>query len=328
VSKWQFTKGLHDLGRGCYAYLQPDGGWGWSNAGLIVDGEENLLVDTLFDVPLTHEMLSTMRDAVPAAANIKSLVNTHANGDHTFGNQLVAGAQIIATKATVEDMRLRPPSVIAELVRNRAQFGDGGKLFYELMGRHFQFEDIVYTYPNRTFEGELDLRVGDKTVKLLHVGPAHTRGDTLVYVPQDKTVFAGDILFVGGHPVIWAGPVGNWIKACDSILGWDVEVVVPGHGPITDKSGIRTFREYLVYLEREARQRYDAGLSYFDAACEISLDPYADWLDAERTVINVASLYREFGMKEFPEGMTLWEEMARYRQVRGCGCGRTDHHGH
>jgi hypothetical protein len=43
MAKWQFTKGLHDLGGGCFAYLQPDGGWGWSNAGLVVDGEENLL---------------------------------------------------------------------------------------------------------------------------------------------------------------------------------------------------------------------------------------------------------------------------------------------
>ena len=67
MAKWQFTKGLHDVGNGCHAYLQPDGGWGWSNAGLIVDGDKSLLVDTLFDLKLTREMLATMRDAVPAA---------------------------------------------------------------------------------------------------------------------------------------------------------------------------------------------------------------------------------------------------------------------
>jgi len=61
MPKWTFTKGLHDLGNGCFAYLQPTGGWGWSNAGLIVDGEENLLVDTLFDLPLTRKMLDAMR---------------------------------------------------------------------------------------------------------------------------------------------------------------------------------------------------------------------------------------------------------------------------
>ena len=71
-----YTKGLHDLGNGLWAYLQPDGGWGWSNAGLIVDGDRSLLVDTLFDLKLTREMLDAMRRATPAAA-----VDRHA-GQH------------------------------------------------------------------------------------------------------------------------------------------------------------------------------------------------------------------------------------------------------
>src|SRR3546814_7866865 len=74
-----------------WAYVQPDGSWGWSNTGLIVDGDQTLLVDTLFDLKLTGQMLTAMRDAVPAAARIGTLVNTHANGDHTFGNSLVEG---------------------------------------------------------------------------------------------------------------------------------------------------------------------------------------------------------------------------------------------
>ena len=91
--RWRYEKGLHDLGGGAYAWLAPDGSWGWSNAGLIVDEEESLLVDTLFDLRLTQEMLDSMRDAEPrAAARIGTLVNTHANGDHCHGNQLVEGA--------------------------------------------------------------------------------------------------------------------------------------------------------------------------------------------------------------------------------------------
>ena len=99
MADWKFTKGLHDIGNGSYAYLQPDGGWGWSNAGLITDGDEALLVDTLFDLKLTREMLDAMRDATPQANDIGTLINTHSNGDHTFGNQLVEGAEIIASAA-------------------------------------------------------------------------------------------------------------------------------------------------------------------------------------------------------------------------------------
>ena len=101
---WHYTKGLHDLGNSVYAYLQPDGSWGWSNAGLITDGEASLLIDTLFDVKLTQEMLDTMRRSVSAASHIDMVVNTHANGDHCYGNQLVSDAQIIASKKTANEI--------------------------------------------------------------------------------------------------------------------------------------------------------------------------------------------------------------------------------
>ncbi len=122
-AKWQYTKGLHDLGNGSYAYLQPDGTWGWSNAGLVTSEGETLLVDTLMDLAITQEMLDTMRAAVPAAATIGTLVNTHGNPDHFFGNQLVAGATIIASAAAAEEIPGHEPGDArrdgAELARAR-----------------------------------------------------------------------------------------------------------------------------------------------------------------------------------------------------------------
>ena len=115
MQKWAYTKGLHDLGNGCWAYLAPDGSWGWSNAGLIVDGEATLLIDTLFDLPLTGEMLGTMRAAVPAARAIDTLVNTHSNGDHTYGNQLVDGARIVASRTCREEMDRRQEFAVGKL---------------------------------------------------------------------------------------------------------------------------------------------------------------------------------------------------------------------
>src|SRR5580704_19587713 len=80
-----YEKGLHEVSDGVWAYLQPDGGWGWSNAGLVTGGGASLLVDTLFDSKLTSEMLDAMRRTTAAAQRIGTLVNTHANGDHCFG---------------------------------------------------------------------------------------------------------------------------------------------------------------------------------------------------------------------------------------------------
>src|SRR6516165_7863299 len=99
MPNWAYKKGLQQVGPGAHAYLQPDGSWALSNAGLIVDGDQSLLVDTLFQLRLTADMLATMAAAVPAARRIDFLVNTHADADHIFGNQLVKGAHIVASQA-------------------------------------------------------------------------------------------------------------------------------------------------------------------------------------------------------------------------------------
>jgi cyclase len=293
MKKWQYTKGLHDLASGHYAYLVPDGSWGWSNAGLIADGGQTLLVDTLFDLKMTGEMLAAMRSAVPAARSIGALVNTHANGDHTFGNQLVEGARIIASKACAEDMPNRPPELFARWMKEWPTMGIGGRFWQEVIGSHFDFNGIRLTLPTETFSGEMSVRVGGKEVRLIEVGPAHTRGDVVVYVPEDGVLYMGDMLFNGSHPAVWAGPVTNWIKACDRMLAWDVETVVPGHGALTDKGGIREQRDYLAYLMAQSRNCYDEGMSFEQAAERIALDRFAHYAEDERMYVNVYACYRE-----------------------------------
>jgi cyclase len=294
LSKFAYRKGLTDLGDGAYAYLQPDGGWGWSNAGLVVDGDQSLLVDTLFDLPLTREMLDAMRRAEPvAAASFGTLVNTHSNGDHCNGNQLVVGAEIIASRVCAEEMGRESAATMAAMVKGADTTQEAGAFFVECFGA-FEFEGIDQTLPTLTFDDRLTRTVGDKSVELINVGPAHTGGDVLVYVPSDKTVFTGDILFIEGHPIIWAGPTQNWIDACQLIIDLDVETVVPGHGPITDKRGATAVKEYLEYISNQARVRFDAGMDAFEAAQDISLSDYSSWGDSERIAVNVATLYREF----------------------------------
>ena len=170
MPKWNYTKGLHDLGNGLYAYLLPDGSWGWSNAGLVVDGDQSLLVDTLFDLALTQEMLATMQDVTVAAQSIDTLVNTHANGDHWFGNQLVRDAQIIASQACAQEMEELPPSRLADMMKAAPNMGELGEYLIRILGA-FRFDDIIPTHPSRTFEKRLDLKVGDKDVQLIEVGP-------------------------------------------------------------------------------------------------------------------------------------------------------------
>src|ERR1017187_6046960 len=127
----RYERGLQEVGDGLYAYMQPDGGWGWSNAGLIVDGESTLLVDTLYDLALTEQMLRAMRDAVPAAARIDTLVNTHANGDHCYGNQLLAGSRIVDSEPPAAQLTELPPAAMGALLEQAPKMGELGAFFLD-----------------------------------------------------------------------------------------------------------------------------------------------------------------------------------------------------
>lgn len=289
-----YRKGLHEVADGVWAYLQPDGGWGWSNAGLVTDGEASLLVDTLFDLELTAEMLAAMRKATAAAEHIGTVVNTHANGDHCYGNALVSGSEIIASRAAAAEMAELPPSRLAGLMAAAPDLGDLGAFVQRIFGP-FHFDGIELTVPTRTFQGELELRVGDRQVRLVEVGPAHTAGDVVVHLPREGVLFTGDILFHGGHPIVWAGPVANWIAACARLEALDAATVVPGHGPLATTAAVAEMRRYFEYLTGEARARFDAGMGPMEAARDIDPGPYAGWGEGERLVVNVCALYRDFG---------------------------------
>jgi cyclase len=305
-----YAQGLHEVGDGLFAYLQPDGGWGWSNAGLVVDGECTLLVDTLFDLGLTRQMLRTMRHVVPAASRIDTLVNTHANGDHCYGNQLVGGARIVASERTAAEMSELPPMAMAALIEQAPAMGELGAFFLECFGT-FDFKGIELALPEQTFTGELSLRVGDRELRLIEVGPAHTRGDTLVLAPAERVLFSGDILFSEAHPIAWAGPVSNWIAACDRILAMDIAVIVPGHGPLADLDAVRELRAYFEYLYEQARERHAEGMSALQAARAISLQRWANWGESERLVVNIANIYNELsGVLEPINPLSAFEQMA------------------
>lgn len=303
-----FQKGLHELGEHTWAWLQPDGSWGYSNAGLVCDSGQSLLVDTLFDLGLTREMLQQMR-RVTANRPIDTLVNTHANGDHCWGNQLLEGAEIVASRACAAEMRQVDPSLLGLLLRSEDR-SRVSEYIRRIFGG-FDFEGITLTPPTRVFEGELTLQVGARQVQLIEVGPAHTRGDVMVYVPEDRTLFTGDIIFIGGTPLVWAGPISNWIRACDLILGLEVESVVPGHGPVTDKQGVQEVRDYLCLVEREATARFEAGMSVEEAARDIALGRFDAWGEKERIAVNVHARYRELrGEQEPADTIELFGLMA------------------
>jgi cyclase len=290
--KVAYERGLHELGDGLYAYLQPDGGWGWSNAGLITADGTSLLVDTLFDLRLTRDMLDTMQ-AITDRNPIEQAFNTHGNGDHWFGNSLLPdGIPIVASAGAFEDMKAAPASAV-NILFNELDLGPEFTAFAERTMRKFDFASVVERLPTKSFEGRHELAVGEREVRLIELGPAHTQGDSIAHVPDANVVFTGDLLFIEGTPMMWAGPVSNWLNACEEIIKLGARTIVPGHGPVTDESGVRDVQRYLTYIRDEATKRFEAGMDETAAADDIDIGDYRDWGDRERIAANVATIYRE-----------------------------------
>lgn len=285
-----YAKGPHDLGGDCHAWLLPQGGWGESNTGLVRGAGVSLLVDTLYTLPHTAEMLDGYA-VLTASHPIRTLVNTHSDGDHWFGNQLVTGpdVEIVASEAAAA---LMTPAAVAELVGMHHREGRIGE-FIRSVGGHFDLSGIVATPPTRTFAGELDLDVGGRQVRLIQVGPAHTPGDVLVHVPDAKVVYTGDILFIGGAPLVWTGPVSRCIAACDRVLDLELTAIVPGHGPLTDKDGVRLVRDYLEFVQVEATKRFEEGLTVEEAVTSLDLGRFAAMSEQGRIAANVLNVYEE-----------------------------------
>lgn len=296
---FDFKKGVVKLGEGVWAYIQPDGSWGLSNAGLMVNDGKSLLIDTLYDVNLTNEMLGAMRAETPEAESIDFLVNTHDNGDHWFGNEAAGAGEIISTKACAKAMAEFPPETMAGLMKGAADLGDLGQFFLKRFGK-FSYDNITAALPTRTFEERLEMKVGSRKIELIEVGPCHTTGDLIVHVPHARTVFVADIMIMGGHQIMWAGPVDNFIKAIDLIVSLEPIYIVPGHGPVTDIQGALEIKKYWEYYAHEAGIRYDQGMESFAAAKDIPLGPYAEYHDPEKIVINVNALYKEFAKDPEP----------------------------
>jgi cyclase len=310
-----FTKGAHQVADGVWAYLQPDGGWGLSNAGLVTGaGATALLVDTLVDLELTAEMLQALSRATPAAEHIDIVVNTHANGDHCYGNALVADADIVASAACADEMAELPASTLAMLMRSAPELGPVGELLREMFGA-FRFEGIDAVPPTRTFVGDLEQRVGGRLVRLVEVGPAHTAGDVIVHIPDAGVVFAGDIVFNGCHPIVWAGPVTNWIQACERLLDLqEFDTVVPGHGPVAGRQAVAGQKDYFERLTEQAHTCFDAGMTPLEATGAVDLGPHMGLRNPERLVVNINALYRDFGADMPNDPVSIITLMADFRR--------------
>jgi len=271
--------GMIEIGPRIFAYVQATGETGISNSGLIVGHEAAIAVDALMVPSMTRRLVAAIKRTTRKP--IGRLINTHHHLDHTGGNRLFRGATVIATEKCRETLAPGFPPV--PLLQR----------FMPGFAREFPLLRVVL--PTLTFPDRLVIHDGDREIQLWHPGAtAHTPGDATVFLPKERVLFAGDLAFHYVTPLAFQGHVGNWIKAADRLLTYAADVIVPGHGPIGTKKDLKLMRDYLAFVRREARKRFEAGIPAEAAAREIKLGVYASWREAERILPNVARCYQEF----------------------------------
>ncbi|WP_435128673.1 MBL fold metallo-hydrolase [Actinacidiphila sp. bgisy144] len=276
----------------------PDGHdtWGLANCVLITDRDSALLVDTPYTADLTRHLATLADEVLPAGTRITTVVNTHGNGDHSYGNGLftAAGAEVISTEATTAHLCKEPsPAQLARLVADCDPATPLGAYLKRHFARYGDFGVSEAVPPTRTFSGRLDLEVGGLAVELIEVGPAHTVGDLIVNLPGEGVVCAGDVIFCEDHPVHWAGPLTEVHRAVQRILACDPRVVVPGHGPVMTPADVSAYADYLLRVRDRVHAGHAAGQTVEQTAAElIAAETNPRWGLTERLAILTAVEYR------------------------------------
>jgi cyclase len=253
---------------------------GAANSGVVLTDEGVVVIDTQGPKGLAMALRQSLAQVTDSP--VIFVVNTHYHGDHTFGNQYFTGGRAIiahdnARKALIE----KDP---AHRERFKSFFGEESLAGFNL------------TPPDVTFSSTLSLRVGGRTFVIVHPGTAHTEGDAYVYMPEEKVVFTGDLLFKGRLPWLGDGDSLGAIAALDKLLALDAEVYVPGHGPVAGRGDLHVYKGYLLDLRKEVKRLKDAGKTLDEVKKEIRLDWYADLLMYDKWLpLNAGKVYMELG---------------------------------
>jgi len=271
---------VEEVSDGVYAYIQPDGTWWINNAGFLVGASRVAAVDACSTEARTRGLLAAI-DATAGGRPVRTLVNTHHHGDHTHGNYLFGDATIIAhDRCRAEILAEGPPGT--------------SKLVTSGTWTDVEWGEIVTAPPFLTYTDRVSLYVDELRCEVTHVGtPAHSTNDSIVWIPERRVLFAGDLLFNGGTPFLLAGSVTGALVAVAALKGLDAETIVPGHGPVYGPEVIDRVLRYLTFVIGLARAGTAAGVGPLEAARSADLGEFAGLTDPERLAGNLHRAYAD-----------------------------------
>lgn len=266
---------VEEVTEGVHAYIQPDGTWWINNTGFLVGSKGVVSVDACSTERRTRAYLAAIGEVTTQP--VRTLVNTHHHGDHTYGNYLFPGATIVGHEAT------------------RTSILQWGMPIDAPVWTPVEWGDIELAPPFLTYRDGVTVWVDDLRCEVTYVGnAAHTTNDSIVWIPERKVLFSGDLLFNGGTPFLMQGSLAGAVKVLTEVVKpLGAETIVPGHGPVAGPQLIDEVLSYLRFVQTTASAAKAAGLTPLEAARQTDLGEFADLKDSERLAANLHRAYAE-----------------------------------
>ncbi|MEY4266806.1 MAG: hypothetical protein RIS90_1341 [Pseudomonadota bacterium] len=224
-----------------------------SNAAFIVTGQGVVVIDALGSPALAQQLVAAIRKISPQP--ITHVIVTHYHADHMYGLQVfkTLGARILAHRAARS--YLNSDTARLRLQASRQELAPWINASTELVEA------------DEWLDKDSELQIGEVKLQLKHVGPSHTPEDLVVYLPQQRLLFAGDLVFRARIPFVGQADSRRWIQALDNLLALDAKLIVPGHGPVSEsaREDMQLTRDYLGYL-RSAMGRAAKNMDPFEEA--------------------------------------------------------------
>lgn len=301
---------LIKLSEGVYACIHKLGGKAISNSGIIDNGKETIIFDTFLSPSVAQELIEVVEKL--QLSSIKYVVNSHFHNDHIRGNQIFGEeVDIISTKRTAELIEeVEPEQLEYEKEFAQVQFnyydsllstyeGDSTDIeftkiqmwrpYYEVLSK--SHTEIKTRLPNLHIADKKNLDGPERKVQLITKGKGHTESDLILYLPDDRIVFTGDLVFIKSHPYLGHGFPKEHKELLLFINSLEVSTVIPGHGEMGNKNDVNLMRNYIDDVKKIAQTMIDSSMSKKDAD-KMEIPPeYNDWLFERFFVYNLKFMH-------------------------------------
>ncbi|MGE7694615.1 MBL fold metallo-hydrolase [Lysinibacillus sp. NPDC094177] len=237
---------LEQIGQGIYAAIAQEGGGAVANAGFVYLGDKVIVFDT-FNTQQASKDLKLIAEKITNRA-VTWVVNSHWHGDHIRGNQTFKDSIIISSQITYSKIRDIHPSRVSkqkndiqglkdyiQSLKDQLHQTNDNKIQYQINSLN-ELKDSLPTLelvlPNQTFINDITFQGTKRCAKLFTLGGGHSFCDAMLYIPDEKVIFMGDLLFVKCHPTFFeeSDPM-KWSNILKKVGRLEIDVAVPGHGP-------------------------------------------------------------------------------------------------